>query len=203
MVKERRRLGTSEETRQLNLAAGRFQEIVAADDQVHALDPVIDDRCEVIRPVAGAIPHQQIAALIQRLLRLRTMAPIVEPLQGRLQPDSEAQAGRLRQALVGARAGISELVRDGLKTVPYISDICRYLSSGAAARVDETAAAQLIERRFIQAGAIALPYERSVSDEPEPREIFEDPRFEGRPAAVPIVILDAQQHLPLRSDMCA
>ena len=48
---------------ELNLAAGRIEQILAANDEVHVLQPVIDDDGELIRPVAMPIADEQIAAL--------------------------------------------------------------------------------------------------------------------------------------------
>ena len=48
---------------ELNLAAGRIEQILAANDEVHVLQPVVDDDRELIRPVAMSIADEQIAAL--------------------------------------------------------------------------------------------------------------------------------------------
>jgi len=70
MVQERRRLRAAQQSRQLNLTAGRCEQIDAADHQVHSLDVIVHGRGELIGPVAVAIAREQIAALLGRPLLL-------------------------------------------------------------------------------------------------------------------------------------
>ena len=56
---------------------------------------------------------------------------------------------------------------------------------------------QRLERLCINVSAIALPHCRFIRHESEPREIGEHRHFEFTPAALPIVVLDAQQQ-PVR-----
>ena len=46
--------------------------------------------------------------------------------------------------------------------------------------------------------ALALTEQGFIGEEPEPVEILDYGRFERRPAAMPIVILNAQQHAACR-----
>ncbi len=118
MVKKRRRLGTAEQARQLNLPARGFQQVVATDDERHALQPVVDRDGELVGPVPVAIARQQIAALLGGPLLLRPVTPVVESLDRRLEADANAQARRFGKPSARARPRISELGRDGLKAVP-------------------------------------------------------------------------------------
>jgi hypothetical protein len=59
-------------------------------------------------------------------------------------------------------------------------------------------AAQRVERLLIRIGRVALAQHgrtSGIGDESEPVQILEQRRFELRPAADPVVILDPQQHL--------
>ena len=62
-MEKRGRMLAAEQARELNLAARRIEQIFAADDEVDALQPVVDDRRELIRPVGVSIADEQIAAL--------------------------------------------------------------------------------------------------------------------------------------------
>jgi hypothetical protein len=64
--------------------------------------------------------------------------------------------------------------------------------AGAAARIDQPAPAQRLERLVIDRAALTLADHRLVGLESEPREILEDPLLVLPPAALPIVILDPQ-----------
>ena len=105
-----RRLGAAEETRELDLAASRRQQIVAADDVRDPLHPVVDRRGELIRPVFVAVAHEKIAALVGRALLLRAVPQIDEALHGRLEPNTDAKSGTFNQPAIATRAGIPDLV---------------------------------------------------------------------------------------------
>src|SRR5437899_864439 len=108
MEKLRRRTA-AEQTRQLKLAAGGPEEIVAANDERHTLDVIVHRRRELIRPVAVAIACQQVAALLERPLLLRSMPPVDEMLERRLQPNPQASSVAFRQPAIAARARIPKL----------------------------------------------------------------------------------------------
>src|SRR5258706_5970114 len=109
MVEELRRLGAPEQPGELDLPAGGGQEIVAAHDERDALSVVVDRRRELIRPVAVAVPREQIAALLGRALLLQPVPQIDEPLHGRLEPDADADARRLGQPAIATGARIPEV----------------------------------------------------------------------------------------------
>src|SRR5262245_56555011 len=108
MMEEPRRHGASEQTRELKLAAGRVEQVVAADDQRDVLHEVVDSRGELIRPVAVTIADDQVAALLGRALLLRTVTEIIESLHRRLEPHAQTAARGLRQPAAAAGAGISQ-----------------------------------------------------------------------------------------------
>ena len=98
-MKKCRRLLTAKQAGELNLAAGRIEQIVTAYDEVDALQPVIDDDRKLIRPVAMPIADEQITALFEGLLLLRPEPKVVEPLdawnpasRGRRDPPTRADA---------------------------------------------------------------------------------------------------------------
>ena len=66
----------------------------------------------------------------------------------------------------------------------------------AIARIDQTLPAQALEGLLIDRTTLALPDRRLVGGEAEPREILEDRVLEVTPAALSIVVLDAQQNAP-------
>src|SRR4029077_3274167 len=130
MMQELGRLGAADQPRELHLTACGGEGVVAADYERHALYVVVHGRRELIRPVPVAIAQQQIAALLRRPLRLRTVAAIDEALPARLrgqrrsgavgdvrepfpggpEPHAKSEAGAFRQAEVRASAGIAELI---------------------------------------------------------------------------------------------
>ena len=64
MMKKRRRLSPAEQAGELNLTAGRIEQVLTANDEIHALQPVIDDDGKLIRPVAVPIADEQISTLL-------------------------------------------------------------------------------------------------------------------------------------------
>src|SRR3954469_8588136 len=98
MMQKLRRLLAAEQARELHLAAGRRQQIVAADHQGDALHQVVDSRSELVAPVAVAIADQQVAALFGRSLFLWTVPQIDEPLDALRQVYAQPATGAFRQA---------------------------------------------------------------------------------------------------------
>src|SRR5947209_15551603 len=110
MMKKLRRLAPTEHARELDLPASRREQVVAADHQRHALHVIVDGRRELIRPVAVAILDEQIAALRRRLLLLRPMAEIDEPLNRIVEPHAQADAAVFAEAALAAGARIPGLL---------------------------------------------------------------------------------------------
>src|SRR5438105_1751265 len=109
MVQEFRRRGSAEKARELDLAPRRLKEIVAANDERHALCEIIHGGGELIRPLAVAIAGQQVAALLPRLLLERAVAQVDEPFDGRLEPHAQRAPGLIGQSARRAGARIPPL----------------------------------------------------------------------------------------------
>src|ERR1051326_5731739 len=92
MLEESRWILASEQPRDLDLAAGRREEVVAANDERHSLHEIVDGRGELIRPVAFAVADDDVAALRRRLLLLRTVPQIVESLDRVVEPHAQGDA---------------------------------------------------------------------------------------------------------------
>src|SRR4029453_7746760 len=84
VVEKRWWRGASEQSGDPDLTAGRWQKIGPTNHVVDVLTPVVDCDCELIRPVAVAIAHQHVAALVRRILRLTTEPGIFELLDSRI-----------------------------------------------------------------------------------------------------------------------
>src|ERR1700730_2367508 len=110
VMQELRWLGASEEPRELQLPAGGFQQIDAANDMRHALGVVVHGGRKLIRPVPFAIADQRIAALLRRPLLPSTEPQVDKPLHGRLELHSKSEAGRVRESTIAARAGIAGVI---------------------------------------------------------------------------------------------
>ena len=106
-MKKSGRLGSPEQPCKENLPSSGVEQIFAANDEVHALRPVVDGDRELIRPVPVAIPNEYVAALCERLLGLRTQPQIVESHDAVVEPDSQSQSGLLPQMSIAARPRIA------------------------------------------------------------------------------------------------
>ena len=160
----------------LNLAAGRIEQILSSNDEVHVLQPVIDDDRELIGPVAVSIADEQIAALFGGLLLLPPKPEIVEQFERRLKSQTDTKVRRLPQPFVAAGSWIA--ARPDLR-------------ARALASVRQSACAQLVERALVHRTALALPGQLSIGCETEPRQIFEQRRLELWSASGAIVIFNA------------
>ena len=63
-MKKCRRPLAADETSELYLPSSRIEQILAAYDEIHVLQPIVDNDGELIRPVAMPIAREQIAALL-------------------------------------------------------------------------------------------------------------------------------------------
>ena len=109
-MQELRGLSAAHETSEANLPAGGREQIVAADHVRDALHEVVDGGDELIGPVAGAVADEQVAALLGRLLLLRSLSKIHESLHGRLEPDAQPDAGTIGESTVAAGSRVPQLV---------------------------------------------------------------------------------------------
>ena len=116
---------------------------------VTRLGEVVHGGGKLIGPVAVAVADQQIAALIDRPLLLRSVNQVVESFGGGRQAHTDASPFALGQLLVGTRPRISQL-----------GTVCRGRlrdrAARAFARVEETAVAQHRERPLVDLSPIAL-----------------------------------------------
>ena len=180
------RRGAAEEPRQLDLPAGRRQQIVAANHQRDLLRLIVDGDGTLVAPVAVSIAKQHIAGFLEGPLLLRTVPQVVEAFDRRREPGSDAQPRALRQSLVAAGPGIPQLLAGLARRGDF--------AARAFACVHETSTAEVLERRLIDRAALALTDRSVVGGKAEPVQILDDGPLVLRPAALPIVVLDAQQH---------
>ena len=183
-------LAPAEEPGQRDLPAGRVEQILSADDERDALQHVVGGGGPLIRPVAEPIANQQIAALPRRRLLLRPEPQVVETLDPFVHPHPPADAVRHGQPAIAAPSGVHRRVD---------------LPARAVAAVDHTGRKQGLQRLPIGRVPLTLPplaippakggRRKDVRLNAEPIELVEQRLFELRPAALPVVVLDAQQHV--------
>src|SRR5687768_1640816 len=63
MMREARRYGPAEATRQLDLLARRLHQVLTANHEVHPLIEIVDGDRELVSPVPQPIPHRDVAVL--------------------------------------------------------------------------------------------------------------------------------------------
>ena len=178
-MEKRRWLGSPEQPPKENLPSCGVEQILAANDEVDVLEPVVDSDRELVRPIPFAIANEHIAALRARLLDLRPQPKVVEPHHAVVETDSEPQSWLLPQMLIAARSGIALTVE---------------VRSRTRARVHEASAPQRFERVLVDRVTLALTNERTIGNKSQPVEIVEDGLFVDSSASLPIVIFDAEQH---------
>ena len=195
-MEESRRFGAAEQACEANLTSGRRQKIFTSDDEIDLLFPVVHGHAQLIRPVATSIAEQEVATLLERILRLRTQALIDEPLDPRINPHAPPHPVRERDATITAPAGVAKL---GLIDRRSVGN----LTPGAIAAVDETPRVKGVDGGTIQRVAIRLPARatarskrsrrKDVWTKIEPVEVVQDSAFVLRTASRAIVILDPKQ----------
>ena len=80
MVHEGWRSLAAEEPRELDLSSRGFEQIDAADDEIHALAPVVHGDGKLVGPVAEPIANEEIATLVCGHLPLPAEQPVFELL---------------------------------------------------------------------------------------------------------------------------
>jgi hypothetical protein len=166
-----------------------------------------------------AVAHEQVAALLRRVLPLFAEPHIVDDLEAGVHPDAPAAAIDERKLPVAAMARVVKLGLFAGASGFSPEETCRGVvivrpaascrarrdrGPGAVARVDEPLRAKDLERLTIHAVAIALASVAppraelvrwmDVCVEAKPVEVVENARLELRPRARPVVIFDPQQH---------
>lgn len=185
-MKKARRAGPAEQARELNLAAGGSEEVLAPHDQVDALVEVVDHHRELVGPVAVAIADQEIASLVGGHLLDRPQAKIAEG--DGLALEANAARRLLRSIDRGLAAGsrVTKLAFErtgrGLDRLPR-----------TGAGVDEARALDPGERVFVRLPAFALAHPGLIRPESEPLEILEDRLREFVPGSGAVVVFDAEE----------
>jgi transcription termination factor Rho len=110
-MKERGRRSATEEPRDLDLTAGRSQQVDPSNHIVDLLTPVVDGNRELIGPVAVPIAKQHIAALLKGILTLQPEARILKLLDAWIDAQPPAVSVNNRKALVTAQSRIAQLRR--------------------------------------------------------------------------------------------
>jgi hypothetical protein len=139
------------------------------------------------------IAQQQVSALLRGCLFQRSEPQVGEPLGRAGHQQTPSTTWSLAEPAFATTAVVSLVASRFTEALRAKVDF----PSRARAHVDLMRGAKPIERGGVDAVAIALAYHRVaplVRHEAEPVEVVEERRFELRPAADPIVILDAQQH---------
>ena len=156
-----------------------------------ALAKIVDDDREPVCPVPVAIADRQVAGTrgdlvrarpddrIHPALRAATRAPTrrTGPSSPRCR-QSPGQPGSVPQAAVLVRPGLERRAR-------------------AVAAIDEDLAAEPFEGRRVRRVVVGLADRALVGDEPQPRQVLEQCGLVFRPAADPVVVLDAQEDPPV------
>ena len=202
MVREGRRLVAAEQARDADLTAGRRQQVASAHDQIDALPEVIDARDELIRPVAEPIANDDVAALRRGILRAAARSSRSSNVSApgsirsrQATPSSEREAAIATRAadsrrfvrggpsargaaisLPAARAAVEQAARGKIGCAPPRRSWCRSLC------------------RDSQRPARNALGGKDVRREAEPVEVVENRALVFGPAALAVVILDAQQH---------
>src|SRR6476661_3998285 len=108
---EARRRRAAEQARQSNLPSRRGEQVFPANHVGDLLQVIVDGGDELIRPVAEAIAHQQVAALLRWVLLLRPEELVEEPLGSWIHPHSPADIAGQGNVLLAAGIGVASLPR--------------------------------------------------------------------------------------------
>src|SRR5690349_3533828 len=84
----------AEHSGELDLPAGRRQQIETADDEIHVVAHVVDGDRELVRPVAVAVLEEEIAALVGWRLHDLAEGLVHETLRLLVQFDANTSAPR-------------------------------------------------------------------------------------------------------------
>ncbi len=150
MVEKDRRLAPAQHAREPNLAAGRREQVLAANDQVHLLPLIVHHHRELVGPVAVPIPEQQVAALRRGGLAHRSRERVGESLLARFEHHAHAASRLERQSARSAATRIRGLL------VERIAPFRRDLLSAAVTGVDPGGAPQPLQRRRVDLVIVAL-----------------------------------------------
>src|SRR3954447_18278741 len=108
-MKKSRRLAAAQHPGELNLAASRRQQVIAADDEIDALFHVVHRHRELEAPVPVSILAEHVAALFERTLLLDAVPQIDEPFDRRGETHTQGASFHPLEASVCASAGVPQL----------------------------------------------------------------------------------------------
>src|SRR5215470_1599373 len=152
-------------------------QILAACDQGHSLDRIVDRYGEMVARGRLLASQHDIAK------RQRVGWPAVSSLHPIERPGQSKRARQIEsQSIVEIRS-------------PFCSGLA-IAEAAAGAGVERTHVCELVERAPVVFEMLRLPAHRTVPIEPEPGEIFEDRCRVFLPAASPVDILKTQQKTP-------
>ena len=183
---------------------GRGEEIPAADDVGHALEPVVDRHRQMI--ACGEVPslNDNVApdGWVGHLLATGRPLAVLEPNDsfGRTVARTTSVQPP-RDFFPALKPGSPLHLRQGAATAPVDRGAvgiaagrgARDLRPAAEARVDDASRPETLERRRIVVVMLALPTWQAVESHAEPREIIKDRRLVGGLAARSIEVFNAQQ----------
>ena len=92
MMQKRRGALAAEQAREPDLPAGRGKQILTANHEIDLLVEIVDADGELISPVAPSIADQHVAALLRRIVLLRSEPPIDEALDAGVHAHAPANA---------------------------------------------------------------------------------------------------------------
>lgn len=174
MVQISRRGVPPEEARDLNLPAGRGQDVLAANHEIDALIEIVDHDRELIGPVSMAIAREDIAGDVRGDLFHRPQPEIGERDALGREEDPPALVNRAIDVEATARARITNLT--------FIrTDDLRDRLPRTRAWIDQARVREPAERFGVSRPTLALTGCSNVRDAAEPFEIFENLCLELRP----------------------
>ena len=198
MVDEDRRRRTSEQAAQPKLPSGGAQQVLAADDEIDAMAEIVHHDGQLVGPVAQAVPHQQVAALLRGVLALLTEAAIDEALLPGVDPDPDTPARCGREPPVPAVARIARLL------VEHVAPVHRDILAGAVAGEDARLSGEARDRGSIDLATVALPPGRAAGTqlvqrsliglEAQPGEVVEESGLILGTASTAVMVLEPEQH---------
>ena len=166
--------------------ARRLEQVAAPDDEVDPLAQVVDDDTEAIGPIALAVADGQVARG-GHVARTRPDDPIHPGFLSAAERDPKDRPGqaadRTRARTAGSGPQPLGLLRPRVERRP-----------GAVAAVDEALGLERRQRVAVRRVIVRLAHRPEIRPEPEPLEVLEERRVVLGPAALPVVVLDPQQH---------
>jgi hypothetical protein len=152
MVQKPGQRGPAEQAGQGHLPASRGEQVLTANHQIDPMANVVHGDGELVGPVPGLVPDQQVAALLRGRLALGPEPQVVEGLLVRRQADSQADPRARGQTSLPAGAGVTELL-------PLDGAVPKLPGDGAAtavAAVDQSGLAQARNGSRVHRVTVAL-----------------------------------------------